>query len=330
VSNFKRLLPIGMQTAEFSLLLWLLVFSGLPAWAGPFSDNFDTLIADLHSRQATLSNSTDKVQVKQVKVIQKLLNTLETKTSISLATDVKNFGSTGRALVKSFPDDFGVPGGPFQVDLGTALGGLANDVQAMIGTVQTNSFHLDIASPCASNVLTTLDIASNSVAAALTSADFATASKLLGSGLKWIVQAGDDVGKCISEHSGDFMKATISGAINSDFMSVGRTIYAEYDILGPLLSITSRSGGVVFNVTAMDVAGPGTYPLEEDGNHSFLFRSLKAVYGLSGEVTITTLDLANQKAAGTFSLTGTYYPPSGIAKNITITNGSFSVSGVSE
>ena len=115
--------------------LWLFAAE---AKAAPFTHDFDPLIADLQGRAATLSNSTDKVQQKQFKTIEKVLSTLDGKASTSLATDIKNLGSISKTLIKAFPTDYTPPGSSLLTNTETALDGLISDVQTAINTTQTN------------------------------------------------------------------------------------------------------------------------------------------------------------------------------------------------
>jgi hypothetical protein len=308
------------------------------AGAAPFTDHFDTLIADMQSRAGTLSNSTDKVQQKQFKTLVKVVGTLEGKTSTSLATDAKNLGTVAKTLAKAFPGDFTPTPGTFSTDLETALQGLVGDVQAVINPVQTTLDGLG-GSACAVKAQTTLTAASNLVAEASSATDFATAAKLLGSGLKSTLKAAAAAGKCTSGGgggggNGDFMKATISGDFSLNFSSpsaapptaVLTSSIDLFQIAGgdPAFSGVGISVGVAFS----SVTGPGTYPVVPGSN--VIRGDTGTDYTLaSGTITFTTFDVANQKLAGVFNFTATQVVPAG-SGTVTVTNGTFSVSKITQ
>lgn len=320
-----------VHNVGIAVLLGLLAFFAPRANAAPFTDNFVNLISDLQSRAATLSNSTDKVEKKEFTTIQSVLKTLEGKNSTSLATDISNLGSVDKALAKEFPDD-----ATFGADLETALEGLVGDVQTGLDATQTTLDGLGDTA-CATKAQTALDGASNQVVVALAATDFATASKLLGTALKSGLKVEIAAAKCSSTSggggsgggttSGDFMKATISGAFSLDF-DAEDFVTATY---GPSAGLFTIVGAVAnFHGTAIDitvlngVTVPGTYAIFSGSN---LDRgSPSSDYGsANGTITFTTFDPTNQKAAGTFSFTATATNSAAI----TVSNGSFTVSKIS-
>jgi hypothetical protein len=324
----------GIHNAGIALLLGLLAFVAPRASAAPFTDHFDDLIADLQSRAAVLSNSTDKVEKKQFTTVESVLKTLEGKNSTSLATDISNLGGVAKTLGKAFPADF--PSGTFGTDLETALQGLIGDVQTGLDTTQTTLDGLG-GTTCATKAQGTLDAASNLVVAASAATDFATASKLLGSGLKSAQKASLAAAKCSSGSgggggggggggSGDFMKATISGDFSLNFSTPSAVPpAATYSGSGSSLSFLILGSDTFHSGTAMLImvlgaTGPGTYPMFAGSN---VATATKDYASADGTVTFTTFDLANQKAAGTFSFTA-----SEGSATITVANGSFSVTKI--
>jgi hypothetical protein len=331
----QRFFLVKLGVTGIALAVGLLVLTGSRAAATPFTDHFDTLIADLQSRAGTLSNSTDKVQQKQFKTVEKVLKKLEFKPSSSLGSDVKNLGKTAKTLVKAFPDDFGTPGGPFQTDLETALQGLIGDVQASVDSTQAILDGLG-GSSCATKAQTTLTGASNLVVEATAAADFASASKLLGSGLKSALKANKAAIKCAAANgggNGDFMKATISGDFNLNFTAVPGSAVATIQTNIDLLIIAGASGsvggtGIGVTVKLSTLNGPDTYPIDPTSN--VVHGNPPTGYGPGvGTITFTTLDLANQKLVGMFNFTANLLSPPG-SGSVTVTNGTFSISKIDQ
>jgi hypothetical protein len=329
----------GIHNAGIALLIGLLAVVAPRASAAPFTGHFDNLIADLQSRAAALSNSTGTVEKKQFTTVESVLQTLEGKTSTSLATDISNLGNVAKTLAKTFPADF--PSGTFGTDLETALQGLVGDVQTHLDATQTTIDGLG-ASSCATKAQTTLDVASNQVVAASAATDFPTASKVLGTALKTAMKAETAAAKCSSTTSGgggsggggttsgDFMKATISGDFSLNFDSIKSFVTATYSGSGAGTEFSVIGAVANFHGTAIDVTvlgsipGPGTYPIF--GGSNIDRGNPKSDYGsANGTVTLTTFDPTNQKASGTFSFTATATTGSA---TITVANGSFSVSKI--
>jgi len=281
-----------------------------PCEATPFTAHFDNLISDLQSREASLSNSADRIQQNELKAIRVALGTLEGKNSTSLGTDIQSLGSVAKILAKAFPNDFASPNGTFSMDLETALQGLIGDVNAILDATQSTVNGLD-ASPCATKAQGRLNTAANQVDAASTAPDFANASRLLGIALKLAQGADAAAAKCafggsVGIGSGDYMKATISGDFDLQFSATERgTVFAIYDPTANALGINAAVlslGGVDIGFWVSNVDGPGTYPLLMESAVSRINPSIGYVLS-SGTITFTTYDLANQKAAGTFSFT---------------------------
>ena len=88
------------------LLTAFLMVGPAMALAAPYTDHFDPLIAELQLRSAELTNTEDKVEVKQKKAVDQVLATFEKKTSTSLAGDLKLAKTAASKLAKAFPGEF--------------------------------------------------------------------------------------------------------------------------------------------------------------------------------------------------------------------------------
>jgi hypothetical protein len=332
----------GIHSVAAMLVFGLLAFGVSRAEAAPFTDHFDELIANLQSRAVTLSNSTDRVEKKQFKAIQKSLKTLEAKSSDSLATDIKNLGKVAKSLAKAFPEDFALAApssakileatpDSLSTILEAVLQAFIAEVQEFIDTVQATLDALD-SSSCKTKAQSTLTIAADLVGQASATTDFATAARLLASGLTSALKAEAKAGNCSAggdpDPAGDFIKATISGSLNLNFAtSETFPIPSATFVQAPGLSVfdltgVDHSGFYAIVIKVINVAGPGTYPLFDAA-----VSGPNAGYGFAiGTITFSTFDLAQQKLVGTFSFTAKQ-SPSG-SGSVTVSGGSFSISAI--
>jgi hypothetical protein len=304
------------------------------AGAAPFTSNFDNLIADLESRAAALSNSTNKAEEKEFKTIEKVLGTLNK--SSSLTTDIKNLGSAAETLIKAFPTDYTPPGSSLLTNTETALDGLIGDVQTLINRTETNAS--DLTASCKTKAQADVTTALTDLDNAAAAATFPTATKLLGTALTTELKAEVAVAKCALKGTGnsggggatntnDFVTATITGAFDNSFDTTLLPPVATVADLGFLISI--EAGEPAFGATAMDievmnVTGANTYPIQIDSN---LVRTnpSNTFFIVEGELTFTTFDLTNRLLVGTFYYTAT---DTNNNQSITVTNGVFHLTDV--
>ena len=104
MTTLRQQLSGTIHQVAMAVIVGLVAVYAPRAGAAPFTSNFDDLIADLQTRAAALSNSTDKAEEKEYKTIEKVLSTLNKSTS--LTTDIKNLGSVSKTLIKAFPTDY--------------------------------------------------------------------------------------------------------------------------------------------------------------------------------------------------------------------------------
>lgn len=321
------------------LIAGFLVVGALRATATPYTEHFDTLIADLHSRADSLTGTTDSVQQKQLKAILSVFKSLEEKDSSSLAADIKNAGKVYKKLAKAFPEEFGSSPGDFAVDLEDALDGLVEEVRALADAA-LSSLNALPNSTCKSAALINTYAAKNLCDETLIATDFAAAVKLLGTGLKAALKAGASVGKCASSGggggggggSGDTVTATINGSFSANLSASGMTYTAA--IYSQSIGILSFSGADL-NINhpatvavAAFISGPGTYPVTSssqvvDLKTNIFYGSLTGFGSLStGTITIVTIDPAQQTVSGTFEFTAPRIYPAGVG-SVSVTQGTF-------
>jgi hypothetical protein len=177
----------GIQLAGIALIAVLVSFFAASAKAAPFTHNFDALIADLQSRAAVLSNSTDKVGEKQFKAIEKILNIFN-EPPVSEGADIKNLGTVGKALMKSFPTDFTPPGSSLFTNLQSAVTDFTGNVQALVSIVQTDIDEIATA-PCKVKCQAQQSDAQKILDHAATASSFGTQANLIGSAWKEALKA---------------------------------------------------------------------------------------------------------------------------------------------
>ncbi|HVM62448.1 MAG TPA: hypothetical protein VMV72_16430 [Verrucomicrobiae bacterium] len=312
------------------------ILAGPAAWApragaAPFTSNFDDLIADLQNRAAALSNSANKADQKQFKTIEKVLSTLNKSTS--LATDIKNLGTTAKTLIKAFPTDYTPPGSSLLTNTETAADGLIDNVQASINRTATNASALTAS--CKSKAQASVALAQTQIDAASAAADFPTAAKLLGTALKTELKADAAVTKCSLESGGtgggtntnDVVTATILGAFSNSFKTDFLPPVATVTDLGFLVNIgagESAFGGTAMSIEVRNVTTTNTYPIDLTSD---LHRNSPSntFFVTEGEITFTTFDLTNRMLVGTFNYTATNSVQGG---SITVTNGTFQFSKI--
>ena len=335
MSNFKR----SFVFAFFPVILGVLGPLS-SANAAPFTDHFDELITDLVARAGVLSNSTDKVEQKQFKAIQKVLKTLNGKTSTSLATDIKNLGGVAKTLVKSFPADFIPPGSSMVTNLQTAADEFLADVQSQIDTTKSNIDALAVSS-CKIKAQDSANNAQTQLDEATAAPDFASGAKLLGKALKTAIKAASSAVNCTSQGGGggggggnNSVSATFSGAISHNFSaSTGNGfVLAQYNQTMRLITITA--GQMQNNTTVTHsmalyadlVDGPDTYPIDF-ASGVFKYDPITTFFGASGTISFTTADIPGQKLVGTFAFTEPQQIPVGTG-TVSVTGGQFNINSI--
>jgi hypothetical protein len=198
-----------IHSAGIALIAGALAFFAASAKAAPFTHNFDALIADLQSRAAALSNSTDKVEEKQFKTIEKILNTFN-EPPVSEGADIKNLGTVGKELMKSFPTDFTPPGSSLFTNLQSAVAGFTSNVQTLVSIVQTDIDQIATA-PCKIKCQAQQSDAQKILDHAATASIFGTQANLIGSAWKEALKADATTTIC----AGTTSEAGVSTSDNS-------------------------------------------------------------------------------------------------------------------
>jgi len=291
---------------------------------GAFTDDFEVLRDELLNRSLTLSNSTDKIEIKQKKLCDQAIVLID-KPSKSLAVAIKTAKKVATKVIKAFPNEFTIvnAGGitftnnmlNLLLDTYYALG---TDVQAEIVTLGGLINALPD-SPDKLKAAAQFDAATNLLALAQNSLTFAQGSALLGKSLKAALKgqtiANNSGGGGFGNNSvtmkvnGSSWKALVAGAVYD-------TSTGEFDLDG----VRKNPDSVLTLVVSSGVTGPGTYALP--AGMSFYITKTQVYQNTGGTLTITTLDEAGEKATGTFSFTGN---PVGGGSPVTITNGAFTI-----
>jgi hypothetical protein len=145
----NRMNVFWSKVSGFVLSVAVFVLVQSTALAGPYSSNFDPLIAELQIRSATLTNVLDKIEVKQKKAVDKILAThAKPVAKPSLKMDMKFAKKAYKTLAKAFPTEFSTnttlaAAAPAiaVTDLSDliedVLAAFGNDVNAILVTAQT-------------------------------------------------------------------------------------------------------------------------------------------------------------------------------------------------
>lgn len=329
----------------------LFVAFGPVASAVPFTDNFDALIAELEIRSDTLTNTTDKAEVKQKKAVDKVLKTLNDKDSTSVATDVKNAGKVAKSLQKAFPAEFLVPAlvsGPVvNGGIDTTLGDLvadvfeafAVDVQDALDALQTELDGLPD-NDCKAKVQEQIDAAQAILDTEVVSPFDPIIPKLLASAVKGLAKIEKglaSVENCKGGGGGGGnadMTAQISvdGGAAQDFEGSAAGVFV--DLTGQL-SITGVSVGNPMRsvtISAVNVNGPGMYPagagtifLENAGSMD----QITYASSITGMLNLISFNLQSQTAEGTFFYNASQTTPTGTG-TVEISSASFTIDTIQQ
>ena len=285
----------------------LSLFTPAALQAAPYTPHFGPLINGLQVRAAALSNDTSKVATKQKQAINKALALLLNTDSTSETTDLKNAVTVATSLVKAFPADFATPqpgGTTFETLLIGVLIGFDGDISNLMHAAQTVINGLP-ASPCRTKAQAVLNQAIVKLPAPNVT-DLTTYSKDLGSALKAVLS-----GQVLALSKA--CAGAVGGPVNSVAMTMtvnGTSWVAAKGESGAQYTQNTQElivGGHQNNndsdvaVVVEGVTGTGTYTANVSGDYSVYTPASILYFITSGQVTITTFDLAGHKIGGTFS-----------------------------
>lgn len=284
------------------------------AIAEPWTDHFDALIEELQVRSVALSNSTDKVERKQKKAVDKMLSSLLGKDSSSLATDIKNAGKLAKKLQKTFPSELnsmasavgpiGGDGDPtLQSLLEELFDDLGDDIQSVLGEAQE---FLDAqgASKCKDKAQSALDATTDALAAAESATDFADRARALGTAAKNVARAEsrvDDAANCKGSGISTVM-ATVNDvpldAQGND--NVQAFYYPDSNLIE--LDITFSNGDFLFMLISLTDPHEGTHPFTNGAEYTQIAGGTQ-FNSTSGQLIITKLESSEKELSCSFSFT---------------------------
>ncbi len=302
-----------------------------PMARAAFTDDFDDLRDELVSRSLALSNSTDKIEIKQKKLCDQSIVLID-KPSPSLAKDIKTAKKVATKMIKAFPNEFimiNAAGITFSNSIVTVLldtyVNLGTDVQAEIVTLGGLIASLPD-SPAKLKALAQFSIATNALALAQNSLTFAQGSALLGKSLRAALK-----GQTIANNAGgggggtaSFSADVTRGGTNDHFVAAmpGGEWAQDLDILdiggerGSQPNVLKVSVAICTNFTGMT----GTYPLGDNCGGVFDFSTLTFYGAVSGTMVLQSFDPIAGTASGTFA-----YEASDGMTTIIVTNGMFNI-----
>ena len=294
-----------------------------------FTDNFDSLLTELQDRSLALSNSTDKIEQKQFKAVNKVIAGIN-KPATSLATDLKTAVKVAKSLQKAFPTEFpsiaAVATLSFSNNLSDLLTNVFDDILSdIVDSLDQLITTVNNLPPSSAKdkALAAIAQAQVALAQAGVALDFKSFVKALTSALKAIANGQKAAASAGGGGGGtnDVLTATIIiGGTNYNWSAA--TGIAEYSPTSvPSLDIAGGDGVFSVNSTICSnfTGAVGDYALGSGCPcgvvqfNGFIFYS--AVEG--------TLHIASF-STGTTSLSGTFaYSASDGTTTITVTNGIF-------
>jgi hypothetical protein len=302
------------------------------------SSNFETLLAELQSRSLTLSNSTDKAEIKQKKACDKAIKAI-VKPTKDLGTDIKTAGKVAKTLAKAFTNEFdGVTrkraiaslNGISNLEdlLFNVYSGLATDVETILIVLKTAISELPEGSDKI-KAQAAFDSAQVLLEQVLGSSDFALVTKLLSTSLKNTIKgakiAAKGAGGSGGGGGGDFMTATVKVGANASFKW-------DADAFNPMW-IQAPGNFQVNGVRGTDseitivftgfTPATGMYSLGAGNGDYVVFSPITGYNVTSGTLTLTKVDIANKTVAGTFSFTA-----SDGTTTVTVSNGQFNMTNL--
>ena len=336
----------GITMMSLGVCLWIGITT--LATAAPFTEHLDPLIAELQARSAALTGTTNKIEIKQKKAIDKVLASFD-KESLSILTDLKLVAKAAKSLAKAFPEEFMPAPEPLAVNpKGIALTNLDEIIQVIVG-----AFDADLAlilvvaqdvvdaapdNPCKDKAQATLDKAAEQMALLPTAPDNATAFKILQKAAKDVLKGATQaelIAECKSSSGGGgggswydwTVKVTLDGnnwtfyenALNGgpDFVNAN---YYSNGYIEITASDSSYTKGVTFG-TNIGNPGGGTHPITGFG---YYYEGGNIYPFISGTITVTKWPSSLPGEAGQFKATFSFTAngPNGIVSG---TNGSITL-----
>ena len=279
-----------------------------------YTTNFFPLVRELEQRSLLLSNSTNKVEKKQKRVLDAAVNTIRNSTN-SLATDLVAAAKVSRALRRAFPSDFN---SAMALSLKSLLDQTFTNLQADVVVSVNDLQELEAGLPdgklkaqahmALTNALAKLSLVNDSK-------DFVAWAKSLGESLTVTVKGIATVQHALTSGPDTLVASVTIGGVTSTWLtgdaggqwlqSAGRLAMGGNFTNGQInISIGSGFHGLA-----------GTYALSGDS----LVRYPDYFYITTGLVTIVSFDQNTRNTSGTFSFVAD--GPS----NITVSNGVFNL-----
>lgn len=303
----------------------------LVGYADSIPDNFASLYLELQSRATTLTGSVDRVQQRQGRACLKAMAVIA-RTGTNLTSEAKTAGQVAKTLVKAFPSEFEPSGTGNLPDLLTSTySNIVADVQVVLDQLQDQIDALPSGpgKDAAQLVWDSVQDLLNSVA---TAPDFITGAKILGQAIKGIRKietairrASNPGGGGGGGGGGQGLACTINGV---SFRALGATgTYANPT--GQLLIVGATAQRSV-SVSVVDVTGPGTYPAAFGSEVREIATGVTYAGNVTGTVNITTFNLAQRRAAGTFEFRAsqTFPLPPNPSNVVNVVSGTFNVSNI--
>jgi hypothetical protein len=336
-------IPVAIILA---LGLWLGTAS--VATAAPFTSHLDPLIGELQARSAALTGTTNKIEIKQKKAIDKILASFE-KDSLSFLTDLKLAAKAAKALAKAFPEEFLPAPQPLVVNpKGVALTNLDEIIQAIV-----DAFDGDLATiadtaqalvnaapdnPCKDKAQAALDEVAEQLALLPTAPDNATAFKILSNAAKNALKGAtlaETIDECKSSSgggggSGNWYDWKLSYTVNGtkiSFYENGQTsgpdlVGITYFNSGTLQVLAYKQGGSPYLYFACNIGNPG------GGTHSIVSGTysdgVNSYTITSGTINITKWPSSFAQFDDLFGKATFSFTATGTAGTVNGTSGSFS------
>ena len=320
----KRIaVSLAAAIAGFSLL------ATPAAIAAPYTGHFAPLIAELQTRSVALSKRTSKIERNQKLAIDRILALLQRTVSTSEIRDLNNAITITRSLIKTFPNKAGVtvasalPTEPTLVMLLVELfSGFNDDISNLVSTAQTTVDGL-AAGSCRDKAQIFLNQAVTALEAPGVT-NFTTFSQSLSVALRATLksQALAASNACLGGGGADSLAMTVNGtAWTAATGSTGGAYTKGTKVL--VLTGAQDSTNSAVSIVVAGVTGPGTYTKRISGNYATIAPA-RVYFVTSGQLTITTFNLASHKLSGTFTFiaaTGTNI--------VNTTQGTFNLKGLS-
>jgi hypothetical protein len=154
--------------------------------------------------------------------------------------------------------------------------------------------------------------------------DFAGAAKLIAGALKNIVKGASVVLKANNSGGGgggQGLSCRLNDVPHQALGAAGTYLNATQQ-----LTITGPTATTAVNLSVFGVTGPGTYSLGSGTMVQDLAGGINYAGNLSGTIHITTFNLAQQKASGTFTFSVSQTTPVANPSNVVnVTQGTFNI-----